>query len=431
MALGDMFKGNYYKGELEKANEKIAELESMLTPEMREIEQLKLQIENLVDSKNKVMTEIAQINDTKTSLETEIANKRKLIVTLDDEILFQEFGLYTPRYEFANSSEYKTRLDSNREAQKNLIRDEKAIIGSKDWTVNNSASQGKKMIKDMQKLLLRAFNSDCDEAISKVKFNNFAASLAKITVSRDAISKLGTVMNLFISQKYYNLKVEELTLAFEYQQKKQEEKEEQKALREQLREEAKLQKEIEAARKTIEKEKKHYTNALKKAEKDYDAAKTDEEKALLKEKLEGLQVHLEEINKNLTDIDYREANKRAGYVYIISNIGSFGENIYKIGMTRRLDPQERVDELGDASVPFKFDVHAMIFSDDAPKLEAALHNAFASKKLNMVNPRREFFHVTLEEIEEVVKKNFDKSVEFTRIADAEQYRQSLKIKENL
>lgn len=98
-------------------------------------------------------------------------------------------------------------------------------------------------------------------------------------------------------------------------------------------------------------------------------------------------------------------------------------------MTRRLDPQERVDELGDASVPFNFDIHAMIFSDDAPKLEAALHNEFASRKLNMVNPRREFFHVTLDEIEEAVKKNFDKAVVFTKVADAEQYRQSVKIKE--
>ena len=124
-------------------------------------------------------------------------------------------------------------------------------------------------------------------------------------------------------------------------------------------------------------------------------------------------------------MDYRQANQRAGYVYIISNIGAFGENVYKIGMTRRLDPQDRVDELGDASVPFNFDVHAMIFSDDAPKLEAALHNAFADRKLNFVNQRREFFNVTLEEIKKVVKENFDKSVEFVELAPAQQYRESI------
>lgn len=285
------------------------------------------------------------------------------------------------------------------------------------------------MVKDMQKLFLRAFNSDCEEAISKVKYNNFDAFLKKITASKDAISKLGTIISLSISMKYYELKVQELALAFEYAQKKQEEKEEQKMLREQMREEAKLQREIEEARKSIEKEKRHYSNALDKAERSYAAAKDDVEKEIWKEKLDDLKAHLVEIEKNLKDIDYREANKRAGYVYIISNIGSFGENVYKIGMTRRLDPQDRVDELGDASVPFNFDVHAMIFSDDAPKLEAALHNEFSDRKINMVNQRREFFRVTLDEIEAAVKKNFDKSVEFKKFADAEQYRQSLKMKE--
>ena len=132
--------------------------------------------------------------------------------------------------------------------------------------------------------------------------------------------------------------------------------------------------------------------------------------------------------KAIADVDYREANKKAGYVYVISNIGAFGENVFKIGMTRRLDPTERVDELGDASVPFNFDIHAMIFSEDAPKLEAALHQAFADRKLNMVNTRREFFNVTLDEIKNVVAKNFDRTVEFIDVAEAEQFRVSQKIK---
>ena len=138
---------------------------------------------------------------------------------------------------------------------------------------------------------------------------------------------------------------------------------------------------------------------------------------------------LDKIDKEFADVDYREANQRAGYVYVISNIGAFGENVYKIGMTRRLDPQDRVDELGDASVPFNFDIHAMIFSNDAPKLEAALHNAFADRKLNFVNQRREFFNVSLDEIKQVIKDNYDKSVEFVELAPAEQYRESLKLKE--
>ena len=141
-----------------------------------------------------------------------------------------------------------------------------------------------------------------------------------------------------------------------------------------------------------------------------------------------MEQHLSDIEKSLQDVDYRQANMKAGYVYIISNIGSFGENVYKIGMTRRLDPQDRIDELGDASVPFNFDVHAMIFSDDAPALEAALHRAFEKKKLNMVNHRREFFNVTLDEIKAVIKQNFDKTIEFIDVPDAEQYRISQKMK---
>lgn len=180
--------------------------------------------------------------------------------------------------------------------------------------------------------------------------------------------------------------------------------------------------------KKIKKEQNHYQNALEHINKQLDSASEDEKAELLKKKSE-IESELTEINKSIEDIDYRATNAKAGYVYIISNVGSFGKDVYKIGMTRRLEPQERVDELGDASVPFNFDVHAMIFSDNAPALEAALHKAFENRKLNMVNTRREFFNVTLEEIEDVVKKNYDKTVEFTRLAPAEQYYESQKMRE--
>lgn len=235
-------------------------------------------------------------------------------------------------------------------------------------------------------------------------------------------------MSLYITSKYINSKIDELHLAFEYQQKKQEEKEAQKAARAELREAARLQKEIEAQRKKIEKEQTHYQTAYEKLLKQLE--QTPDDSDLLSKKSE-LENQLLDIDKAIKDIDYREANQRAGYVYVISNIGAFGENVYKIGMTRRLDPQDRVDELGDASVPFNFDVHAMIFSDDAPALETALHKAFENRKLNMVNTRREFFNVTLDEIKDVVRKNFDKTVEFIDIPDAEQFRVSQKMKQGI
>ena len=284
------------------------------------------------------------------------------------------------------------------------------------------------MVNDMKKLLLRAFNNECDELVSKVKYSNYEASLKKIRSSANAISKLGSVMGISITQRYIDAKERELDLAFSYQLAKQREKEEMREARAREKEAARLKKEIDEERKKIKKEQKHYSNALSEINK---LLENDPENSDLIERREKLLSELSEIDKALEDIDYREANQRAGYVYVISNIGSFGENVYKIGMTRRLDPQDRVDELGSASVPFNFDVHTMIFSDDAPALEASLHRAFENKKINMVNTRREFFNVSLEEIKKVIRENYDKTVEFNDIPDAEQYRISLKLKETL
>lgn len=342
-------------------------------------------------------------------------------------MLLQEFGLYEPKYNFTKSEDYKARLDLIRKQQKELIKSKLATTGFTNWTVNNNAAKGRKMVSDMQKLLIRAFNSECDEVIDKIKFNNIDAGIKRIATSRDAISKLGEIMGVSITSKYYNLKIDELHLAYEYQVKKQEEKEELRQARELMREQSKLQKEIEEARKKIKKDQQHYENALTRAQEKYDTETNEERKADLLEKMNVFRDQLKKLEDELRDVDYREANQRAGYVYIISNIGAFGEGVYKIGMTRRLDPMDRIDELGDASVPFKFDVHAMIFSDDAPKLETALHHSFESKKVNMINNRREFFRVSLDEIKRVVRENYDKTVEFTDEPDAEQYRETLKM----
>ena len=249
----------------------------------------------------------------------------------------------------------------------------------------------------------------------------------KINASADAISKLGSIMGIYITNTYVHMKIEELRLMHEYQVKKQEEKEAAREARQRQREEAKALKELEEARKKLEKEQTHYQNALQKLAEQIKVAGTEARKAL-EEKQKELSDKLHQIETDIKDVDYRAANQRAGYVYIISNIGAFGEGVYKIGMTRRLDPMERVYELGDASVPFNFDVHAMIFTEDAPGLEAALHSAFSDRKLNFVNQRREFFQVSLDEIKEVVKKNYDKTVEFVDIPPAEQYREYMKLR---
>ena len=414
--------GSKYKRELEN-------LRTTFTPEMKEAE-------NALKLRDSALQELKELREEQDQIELRIKEKKAEFeqlkgdyIEMNEAVLLQSFGLYEPQYDFATLEEYKTRLNEVRTRQKDLIKQGNAVTGNMNWTVNNNCVQGKKLVKDMQKLLLRAFNNECDAAINKVKYNNYEQSKNRITKSEAAISKLGEIMNISITHDYFCSKLTELSLAFEYQQKKQQEKEEQAELRAQQREEAKLQKEIEAELKKLRKEKSHYKNALEKLEIQIEAA--EEPSTELEEKKAELMNRLNDIDKAEKDVDYRAANLRAGYVYIISNIGSFGENVYKIGMTRRLDPNERVYELGDASVPFRFDVHAMIFSEDAPKLEAALHNAFADKKVNMVNQRREFFRVTLDEIKEVVKSNYEKTAEFIDLPDAEQYRVSEKMRAHM
>ena len=432
MGFLDTFKGNQYKAELDQLKQEHESLKELMTPDIQEAFHIKKEIARLqnmqaAEQKNldSIQSAINHKNSELASLDRAIQEKKKNLISMDDEILVQEFGLYKPQYDFASALDYKEALAEIRSEQKTLIKNKQAVTGNTQWQVNGSSSKGQKMVNDTQKLLLRAFNVECDELISKVRYTNFDASLNRIYKSAEAISKLGIIMSISITQQYLSAKVKELRLAFEYQLKKQQEKEEQRAARAEQREQARIQKELEERRRKVEKEQTHYQTAYEKIIAQLLAHPDDADLLSRKEEMEHT---LSDINKVLNDIDYRQVNMKAGYVYVISNIGSFGRDIYKIGMTRRLEPQDRVDELGDASVPFNFDVHAMIFSDDAPALEAALHRAFEDKKVNMVNHRREFFHVTLNEIKKVIKENFDKTVEFTDTPDAEQYRISLKMK---
>lgn len=430
MAIGDFFKAK----ENNQLKARVAELESMLTPEMQD----SLKLRELIAAQQQELAqlkELSQKEETRynaqvdkdqkelTSLQQQISAAKQELVETDEEVLMQSFGMYKPHYAFANSTRYKEELADLRAKQKDWIKRGLAATGSDTWTVNGDARKGKKMIADMQKLLIRAFNFECDDAIDHVKFNNIDTSKKRIESSFNAISKLGAICSVAITETYKNMKIRELYLAYEYQVEKQKEKDALKQLRAEERERAKLEKEIAEARKKIEKEQKHFSNALLKINQQIANANADELPALEAKKAE-LESQLSDLGESMKKIDYREANQKAGYVYIISNVGAFGEGIYKIGMTRRLEPMDRVDELGDASVPFDFDVHALIFSDNAPALEAALHRAFEDRKLNMVNTRREFFRVSLDEIKAVVKDNFDKTVDFIDIPPAEQYRQS-------
>lgn len=430
MAIGDLFKAK----ENDRLKARIAELEGMLTPEMQDLLTLRSRIRAHQETLDKLhglcanaQAEHDALLKKNTSeleaIQRQIVKAKQDLVETNEEALMQSFGLYKPQYSFANATGYKEELGRIREKEKELVKTGNAATGNSGWTVNGSASQGRKMIHDMQKLLLRAFNTECDDTIDHVKFNNVDSAEKRIHTAFSNISKLGQVCGVSITGAYCNLKIQELHLAYEYHVEKQREKDRLKQLRAEERERVKLEKEIEEARKKIEKEQKHYSNALEKLNQQI-AATSPDSRAALEDKKSELEGKISELAQSMAQVDYRAANQKAGYVYIISNVGAFGDGVYKIGMTRRLEPMDRIDELGDASVPFDFDVHALIFSEDAPALEAALHRAFEDRKLNMVNVRREFFRVSLDEIKDVVKKNFDKTVEFVDIPPAEQFRQS-------
>jgi len=390
-----------------------------------------LEIRRHIEQENSNLAAVRQMITTAerdvTALTNQSAELRRQVLVFEETLLLESYALYEPKFKLNASYEYKTRLDRVREGQKAMIKSGEAATGNMSWEVNGSKAEGRKLVNDMLKLVIRSFNNEADYCVDNVKFDNIELGEKRIRQSFDTCNRLGRIMNVRLSEGYLNLKLEELRLAHEFQVKKQEEKEEAKRVREDLREQQKLEQEIRAAREKIAKERKHFSAALRDLNARLEKVATEEERSLLLTKIAEVEAGRASLDSEEKLIDYREQNAKAGYVYVISNIGAFGEGVYKIGMTRRLEPMERVDELGDASVPFWFDVHALVFSDNAPALEAKLHERFAAGRLNKVNGRKEFFRADIREIESIIRANYDAVVEVTHEAAAEQYRESLRM----
>ena len=296
------------------------------------------------------------------------------------------------------------------------VRNYSAISSAEEITVPTTKAGRNKLSRDTAKLALTAFNSQVDTIIEGATARNYEAALGKIHRIADTIERLGASSSIRISPDYIEMRTRELLLAVQHLQAKQTERELERERKAELREQARAERELEAERERLEKEKQHYLNVLKVVQDTGD----QEETARLKEELVA-------IEKGINDVEERTANIRAGYVYVISNIGAFGDRMVKIGMTRRLDPMDRVRELGDASVPFGFDVHALFFSDDAVTLEADLHRRFASRRVNRINTRREFFYATPAEVRDALSQIAGNLLEFTDEPEAEQYRLSLQM----
>jgi len=390
---------------------------------------LKKEIPILEKKRDNINSEINQANDLYTKRLAEIKEKENQIIQLDDEILYQSFGFYNPRYNFEHSFEYKNRLDELRTQQKQVVINHSATYYNENWLVNGSARAGKKLANENVKMIVRAFNHECDAAIYKVKFNNIEAIEKRIRISYNILNKMHETLEISITEQYLNLKIQELYLVYEYECKREEEREIIRCHREEERENKAFLKEVAEKQKKLNKEELHYIKMINELKNKFESAH-ESQKDNYEKRIKDLEEQLARIADERADIDYRLKYTGAGYVYIISNVGSFGENIYKIGVTRRLDPMERIRELGRASVPFGFDVHALIFSKNAYQLESSIHKTFDNNKVNQINLRKEFFQVSLNEIESAIRKNHDSTVEFIKVPEAEEYRKSLAMKKN-
>jgi len=342
---------------------------------------------------------------------------------LEESFELHSMSFYEPKYDFASSQAYAAQLDVIRDKQKRLLKNKEAAISPATWQVNGSITEGKKQIAQTLRLMLRAFNGECDACVSKVRYNNITVMENRIHDAFKKINECAVVQRIYITPEYLDLKISELRLYHEYQEKLQAERDEQRRIREQMREEEIAQRELDRAKEEAEIEERRATEALERARREV-AQTQGAQQARWQSQLAELERRLTEAQQNKERAISRAQMTRSGHVYIISNIGSFGEHVYKIGMTRRLDPLERVRELSGASVPFLFDVHAVIFSEDAPALESELHRKFSKHRVNRINERKEFFRVPLQKIMEVVQEN-QGEIEWVYYPDAKDYRQTI------
>ena len=380
------------------------------------IEKEKAKIEHDIEVRiSKKNTELNQLCSKVSKVQDELKNKKQEVENL--EPLVTVVNIDTEGLELATSQELKNILSRYKLEEAELVKNNTAI----DVLINDD----KKFVTTQIRQILRSFNAECDLAISNVTLKNIDTMRNKILRSYETLNKIYKSDGVQITKEFLENKLQQLITAHSYQEKLEDERVQKKLIQEQLKEEEKVRREIEREKAKIEKDETQFKNEISKLMKYLQKTDNEVEKTLYIDKIKECEEKLSELETVKSDVLNREKNTRAGFVYIISNIGSFGENIFKIGMTRRLEPMDRIKELSSASVPFEFDVHALIFSDDAPSLESILHNTFREYEVNKVNHRKEFFAIPLEKIEKVVTEHHNATVQWTYDAAAEEYRESI------
>ncbi|MEW2008926.1 DUF4041 domain-containing protein [Microbacterium sp. NPDC078814] len=395
----------------EKLRSEVARLQGLIDQyglqEVAALDDLKRHLNQEVDD---VRGQVAAVAAELSSRQADIAATEASLLDLRGAVEIQELGLYDYEHPAEDSVALATQLEALRADIKTAVRTGRATQASSNFTFNNSTAKGAKFVRDMSKLMLRSYNAEAENCVKAVRAGNLATAQKRLTTAMEQIARLGTMIDLSITSYFHQLRLRELELANRHLRAVQEEKEADRAHREELREQRKAEKELAAEKARLEKERGHYANTIAALE-----ANGDHEGA------ERMRARLADVDHAIENVDYRAANIRAGYVYVISNVGSFGPDVVKIGLTRRLEPMDRVNELGDASVPFRFDVHALFFADDAVSIEAMLHQHFADRRINRINLRREYFRATPTEVREVLKAHSVELLDFKLEPAAEEY----------
>jgi len=371
-------------------------------------------------------SDASRLQEELTQLTAELTEKRVAIVETDDQAILQEAGFYQFTTVLDTAVAYAERNAALRVRIKAANRPGgNAVLGTTNWTVNGSKVAGQKMVNEVSKLMLRAYNGEVDDAIRTLKPYKLPAATDRLNKVLTSIERLGKSMSILINPQYHELRLQELRLTADFLEKQAQEKEAEKVKRDQLKEETQAQRELVAAKVKLVKELAHHQTVLAQA------IETGNSEAV-----ESATAKIAEIGASIQSVDEHAANIRTGYVYVISNIGSFGEDVVKIGLTRRLDYDERIRELSSASVPFIFDTHAVVFSTDAVSLEHQLHDAFEAVRINRVNARKEFFRTTpsqvvgqLEKLTESLSENH--VMVFNEIPEAVEWHISQKAQEQV
>ena len=454
MSFFDIFKIKKFKEQITALQQSNSELNEKITSlgaqdyfaVQEQIKQLKASHESMLQQFNSLSQNASELAEKNQKTEKQIATNQKKLSRIKE--LYKRIENVINNYtnlqiDYQNCQIPQSDIDESellstsillklhcmdvKDLRKAYRDNEKLILKLLEQYSSRYTTKANKTIYDLMVIALR---SELQNILYNLKYEKLDTSVDSVKTVTQKYMKLACegnqsiagTLTKFIGEIEY-LFINAVKIEYNYYVKKEQARQEQLAIKEQMRQEAEERKALAAEKAKIEKEESKYKNELAKLQEQLSDTPEDTEADILRQRILELEAQLSDVVVKKDEITKLQ-NGKAGNVYIISNLGSFGENIFKIGMTRRQDPQDRINELSNASVPFKFDVHSFIFSDDAVGLEGKLHEMLNDKRVNKVNLRKEFFQITLDELEQLVNK-IEPTAEFNRTMLAEEFRQSL------